>query len=233
LAALHVLRVFCDEGGEWGNPLGVFLDGAEVPVAERQGVARALGFSETVFVDDAARGEIRIFTPGLELPFAGHPTVGTAWLLAREESVVEVLRPPAGEVAVRRGAEGERTFVAARAEWSPPWELIELGSPAEVDALDGPPGGREDEIYLWAWADEETGVVRSRCFSLADGVGEDEATGSAALMLTAALDRPLTIPRARARSSTPTRWVRAAPRSAVASSSTRCASSPSPELRPL
>jgi predicted PhzF superfamily epimerase YddE/YHI9 len=193
VATLHVLRVFCDEGGERGNPLGVFLEGGEVPAAERQRVAHELGFSETVFVDDRARGEIRIFTPGLELPFAGHPTVGTAWLLAREGDAVEALRPPAGEVAVRRGAEGERTFVAARPEWSPPWELIELDSTAAVDALDGPPDGREDEIYLWAWADEETGVVRSRCFSLADGVGEDEATGSAALMLTAALHRPLTI----------------------------------------
>jgi predicted PhzF superfamily epimerase YddE/YHI9 len=195
VATLHVLRVFCDEGEGWGNPLGVFLDGAEVPAERRQAVAHELGFSETVFVDDRARGEIRIFTPGLELPFAGHPTVGTAWLLGQEGIVVEALRPPAGVVAVRRQAEGggELTFVAARAEWSPPWELIELGSPAEVEALDGPPNGREDEIYLWAWADEEAGVVRSRCFSLADGVGEDEATGSAAIMLAAELNRELTI----------------------------------------
>lgn len=195
MATLHVLRVFCDGDDRHGNPLGVFLDGDEVPEERRQAVAHELGFSETVFVDDRARGEIRIFTPGLELPFAGHPTVGTAWLLAREGAVVEVLRPPAGEVAVRREGEGEGalTFVAARAEWSPPWELIELGPPAEVEALDGPPGGREDEIYLWAWADEEAGVVRSRCFSLADGVGEDEATGSAAIMLAAELNRELTI----------------------------------------
>ncbi len=191
MATLHILRVFCDESGEWGNPLGVFLDGAEVPTAERQRVAHELGFSETVFVDDRVRGEIRIFTPGLELPFAGHPTVGTAWLLATEGGAVEALRPPAGEVGVR--GQGELTYVVARAEWSPSWELIELGSPAEVEALDGPPGGREDEIYLWAWADEEAGRVRSRCFSLADGVGEDEATGSAAIMLAAALERSLTI----------------------------------------
>jgi predicted PhzF superfamily epimerase YddE/YHI9 len=193
LATLHVLRVFCDERDRHGNPLGVFLDGAQVPESRRQAVAHELGFSETVFLDERERGEIRIFTPGLELPFAGHPTVGTAWLLAREGTAVEALRPPAGEVAVRRGPEGELTFVAAPPEWSPPWELIELGSPAEVEALDGPPGGHGDEIYLWAWADEETGVVRSRGFSLADGVGEDEATGSAAIMLAAALDRPLTI----------------------------------------
>jgi predicted PhzF superfamily epimerase YddE/YHI9 len=195
VATLHVLRVFCDEGGEWGNPLGIFLDGAEVPAERRQAVARELGFSETVFVDDRERGKIRIFTPGLELPFAGHPTVGAAWLLAHESEEVVTLRPPAGDVAVRRerGPEGELTFVAARAEWSPPWQLIELGSAAEVEALDGPPGGREDEIYLWAWIDEEAGTVRSRCFSLADGVGEDEATGSAAIMIAAALDRELTI----------------------------------------
>lgn len=191
MAGLHVLRVFCDEDGEWGNPLGVFLDGDEVPAERRQAVAHELGFSETVFVDDRARGEIRIFTPGLELPFAGHPTVGAAWLLADQGEGTELLRPPAGEVRVRR--EGALTYVSARADWSPPWELIEYDAPAEIEALDGSPDGREDEIYLWAWADQEAGLVRSRCFSLADGVGEDEATGSAAIMLAEALDRPLTI----------------------------------------
>ena len=195
MATLLVLRVFCAEDGGWGNPLGVFLEGAEVPPARRQGVAHELGFSETVFVDDRERGEIRIFTPGLELPFAGHPTVGTAWLLAHEGHAGDLLRPPAGEIEVRRegAGEDELTFVAARAEWSPPWELIEYGSAAEIEALDGSPGGREDEIYLWAWADREAGVVRSRCFSLADGVGEDEATGSAAIMLAAKLGRSLEI----------------------------------------
>jgi len=191
MATLHVLRVFTGEDGEWGNPLGVFLDGAEVPAERRQAVASELGFSETVFVDDRASGACRIFTPGSELGFAGHPSVGTAWLLAREGERVEALRPPAGEVAVR--LEGERTFVAARADWSPPWEMIEFESAAEVEALDGPPGGREDEIYIWAWADEAAGLVRSRCYALEDGVGEDEATGSAALMLATELDRPLRI----------------------------------------
>ncbi|MGV1047614.1 MAG: PhzF family phenazine biosynthesis protein [Solirubrobacterales bacterium] len=199
MARLHVLRVFCDGAGEWGNPLGVFLDGAEVPEGRRQAVAHELGFSETVFVDDPARGAIRIFTPGLELPLAGQPTVGSAWLLARggeggeaaPARGVPFLRPPAGEVAVR--AEGELTFVAARAEWSPPWELIELADPAAVEALAGPPAGRTDEVYLWAWLDRDAGTVRSRCYSLADGVGEDEATGSAAIMLAAALGRELEI----------------------------------------
>lgn len=190
MATLHVLRVFCDEGGEWGNPLGVFLSGSDVPEARRQQVAHDLGFSETVFVDDAGRGECRIFTPGLELPFAGHPMVGAAWLLEREEHPAGVLRPPAGKVEVRR--DGELTFVAARAEWSPPWELRELDDPAAVAGLTDPPPGGELP-YLWAWEDEAAGTVRSRCFSLEDGIGEDEATGSAAIVLCAALGRELTI----------------------------------------
>jgi predicted PhzF superfamily epimerase YddE/YHI9 len=195
MATLHVLRVFCDEAAEFGNPLGVFLDGSEVPAERRQAVAHDLGFSETVYVDDRAAASIRIFTPGLELPFAGHPTVGTAWLLGHGGEPVEALRPPAGEVTVRREGEEEetRTFVSARAEWSPPWELIEYPDPESIAALDGPPGGREDEIYVWAWEDEGAGSVRSRCWSLADGVGEDEATGSAAIMLVAATGRELQI----------------------------------------
>lgn len=190
MATLHVLRVFADEEGRWGNPLGVFLDGAEVREDRRQAVAGELGFSETVFVDDLQSGRCRIFTPGLELPFAGHPMVGTAWLLEREGHPADRLRPPAGEVEVRR--EGELTFIAARAEWSPTWELAELPDAAAVEGLAGPPPN-QPLPYLWAWADEAAGEVRARCFSLEDGIGEDEATGSAAIVLCAELDRPLTI----------------------------------------
>lgn len=190
MARLHILRVFTGEDGSWGNPLGVFLDGAAVPESRRQAVAHELGFSETVFVDDPGAGVCRIFTPGLELPFAGHPSVGTAWLLEREGHPTAVLRPSAGEVEVRR--EGALTFVAARAEWSPDWALLQLRDPAEVEALEDPPAG-EELSYLWAWEEEAAGTVRSRCFSLEDGVGEDEATGSAAIMLCAELGRELTI----------------------------------------
>src|SRR3712207_2403526 len=111
-ATLHVLSVFVGEDGDGGNLLGVFLDGSAVSPGERQRTAAALGFSETVFVDDAVRGAVRIFTPGAELPFAGHPLVGTAWLLAQEGPGATVLRPPAGEVPVR--FEGDLTFITGR-----------------------------------------------------------------------------------------------------------------------
>jgi trans-2,3-dihydro-3-hydroxyanthranilate isomerase len=67
-----------------GNPLGVFPDAADLPSALMQRIAREMNLSESVFLgppeaDGDAR--VRIFTPGVEVPFAGHPTVGTAiWL---------------------------------------------------------------------------------------------------------------------------------------------------------
>jgi predicted PhzF superfamily epimerase YddE/YHI9 len=189
VTTLHVLRVFVNEDGEWGNPLGVFLDGEGVPEAERQGIAAELGFSETVFVDDRASGRMRIHTPRIELPFAGHPTVGTAWLLAREGTPVGTLRPPAGEVGVRHA--GEATYVAARPEWAPAFEYVEVGSPAAVRALEA--AEASVDTYAWAWIDEAAGTIRARSFVPDAGIAEDEATGSAALALCARLARPITV----------------------------------------
>jgi predicted PhzF superfamily epimerase YddE/YHI9 len=187
---LYLLRVFSGDDGTGGNALGVFLDGAEVPPDVRQQVAADLELSETVFVDDAARGEVRIFTPAVELDYAGHPAVGTAWLLAELRAPVETLRPPAGEVAVRY--EGGEAFVAGRPEWGPPWELEQFDSPEQVEALDGPPGGH-DLVSAWAWLDKAAGTVRARVFGPRIGIAEDEATGSAAIRLCSALGRELDI----------------------------------------
>src|SRR5579885_2218312 len=69
-----------------GNPLAVFPDAAGLSTAQMKAVAREFNLSETVFVlppeDPAHTRLLRIFTPGRELPFAGHPTVGTAYVLA-------------------------------------------------------------------------------------------------------------------------------------------------------
>jgi predicted PhzF superfamily epimerase YddE/YHI9 len=186
----HVVSVFVGEDGGGGNPLGVFLDGGEVSEARRQPIATELGFSETVFLEDAARGDLRMFTPAQEIRFAGHPLVGTAWLLRRERSPVELLRPPPGEVRVRY--DGDRTWIAARPEWSVTFDYVQLGSPAEVDALEEGPTGRGDD-YCWAWEDEAEGTVRARSFAPAYGIPEDEATGSAALTLSARLGRSLIV----------------------------------------
>lgn len=183
-----VLRVFCGPGGKGGNPLGVVLEGQLVPPDDRQAMAARLGYSETVFVDDAELGRVRIFTPAVPMPFAGHPVVGTGWLLARCGHAAESLLTPAGRVPLRH--EEGRTWAAGRDEWCPPFELVELDSPEEVDAQE--PSG-EGWRYVWAWDDREAGIVRARCFVPEAGIAEDEATGSAALRLCAALGRPIEV----------------------------------------
>jgi predicted PhzF superfamily epimerase YddE/YHI9 len=190
MTSLHVLRVFVGPDGRGGNPLGVFLDGVDVPPARRQEIAAELGFSETVFVGDRARGECRIFTPAAELPFAGHPSVGTSWLLRETGTPIEILRPPAGDVHVRH--DDERTWIRARAAWVHAFRRERLATPADVDGFVPPPMG-EPGIYVWSWVDEAAGIVRARYFPTDLGIAEDEATGAASVVMGHELQRPLTI----------------------------------------
>jgi predicted PhzF superfamily epimerase YddE/YHI9 len=186
---LHVLNVFTAADGSGGNPLGVFLDGAAVPEAKRQPIAHELGYSETVFVDDPESGAIRIFTPYAELPFAGHPTVGTAWFLAQRAIHPGALRTSAGELAIRTDA--GRTWIRARPEWSPPFVYVELDSAADVEALTH--GDPDQDVYYWAWIDRDRGLIRARGLFEAHGIEEDEATGSAALALSSRLGRAIEV----------------------------------------
>jgi len=104
-----------------GNPLAVVLESAELETAAMQAIAREFNLPETVFVFPAAdpkhRARLRIFTPARELPFAGHPTVGTAVLLAhldggsgpRELTVMEEVGPAVCRVQTQ-GEGGNASF---------------------------------------------------------------------------------------------------------------------------
>lgn len=190
MTTLHVLKVFVGADGRGGNPLGVFLDGGAFAAGQRQSVATDLDFSETVFVDDRDSGRLQIFTPAAKLPFAGHPLVGTAWLLKRQGHAIDALRPPAGEVPVR--FDGATTWIRGRPEWSPAMEFVQYDTPAEVDALEGAPD-RVGFAYCWAWEDESAGRVRVRVFVPEHNIHEDEATGSGAVAFTAHIGRAVTI----------------------------------------
>ena len=95
-----------------GNQLAVFTDGRDVDDDTMQRLARELNFSETVFVLPAESGghvRIRIFTPATELPFAGHPVLGSAFVLGGPVQLVEIrLETGSGIVPVTLEREGAR-----------------------------------------------------------------------------------------------------------------------------
>jgi trans-2,3-dihydro-3-hydroxyanthranilate isomerase len=85
--AFHIVDVFAEQRYS-GNQLAVFRDAADLSADEMQAIALEMHFSETTFVlsDEPRDGgyDVRIFTPGEELPFAGHPTLGTASVIRQE-----------------------------------------------------------------------------------------------------------------------------------------------------
>lgn len=193
-ADVTVLRVFTDAQGRFGNLLGV-IDAAAVGVADRQSVARKLGYHETIFVDLPKSGspsaEAHIFTPAVESAFIGHPVVGAAWWLRERGTPVRSIRLPAGVVEVDYG--DGLTTIRAFAEWTTEFVLHELISPQDV--LDADPSDYADTFphYVWSWIDRDAGQVRSRSFAPELGVAEDEATGAAAIRISEYLSRDLTI----------------------------------------
>jgi trans-2,3-dihydro-3-hydroxyanthranilate isomerase len=118
-----------------GNQLAVFTNASEMDEALFQPLAREINFSETVFVlpaEGEGHARIRIFTPTSELPFAGHPTLGTAFVLAAPLSLDEIkLETGAGVVPVRLEREGPRIVFGRMEQPLPTFEPYE----AEAELL--------------------------------------------------------------------------------------------------
>ncbi|MFZ4406327.1 MAG: PhzF family phenazine biosynthesis protein [Paracraurococcus sp.] len=129
-----------------GNPLAVVFGGAALDGAAMQRVAREFNLSETVFVLPAeaagAAARIRIFTPGAELPFAGHPNVGTAVLLARRLGVAGesiALDQAAGRVAATLARDAAGLVTAAEIVAPLPYATTATLTPAAAAACLGLP----------------------------------------------------------------------------------------------
>lgn len=199
----YVLRVFT-RNGIGGNALGVVTDVSGLSDGMMQDVASDLGFPETIFVDWRGGGvpRTRIFTPTAELPFAGHPMVGAAWVVnvlgpgnvaSLECAAGDVRIHTSEDVVVIESPDTPREVRAAElddsmAGWvdhvsvytvTMPLEfcLIEARSPEVVAAADR---ARSGTVLLWAWDGSD---VKARFFAPDLGVPEDPATGGAAVAL--------------------------------------------------
>jgi trans-2,3-dihydro-3-hydroxyanthranilate isomerase len=194
-----------------GNQLAVFRDGRGVRDELMQAAAKELNLPETTFVVPAEHGgdhKLRIFTPARELPFAGHPTVGTAFVLAgsrdatlRLEEQVATLQvtvrdgftemeqplPTFEPVADRDAVAASVSLDAADLEPALP---IEVGSSGNrfmfiaVKTLDAvkraSPRGLTEAAYIFTTKTVEPGsTVHGRMYAPWQGIAEDPATGSA------------------------------------------------------
>ncbi len=120
-----ILDVFTDTPLQ-GNQLAVFTDGGRVPSALMQRIARELNLSETVFVlapQDGADARVRIFTPATELPFAGHPVLGTAFVVAEGTGAASVtLLTDQGMVPIELNREDGEVVFGEMDQPIPSWE---------------------------------------------------------------------------------------------------------------
>jgi trans-2,3-dihydro-3-hydroxyanthranilate isomerase len=209
-----VLRVFT-RGDRGGNHLGVITDVTGLDFLLMQRIAAHLGFSETVFLDWSLGGipQARIFTPSVEIPFAGHPLVGAAWVLgAVGPGTTDRVSCGIGEVRFESDASGAHIEVPLSRDVNdaPAGALAAAGLRDTLGAwmvrlplgyLVAEVGSREavasmvpDFSTLKAVGWDGTIVfsrngaaVKARFFAPRLGVPEDPATGSAAAALAAAL----------------------------------------------
>lgn len=159
----HLVNVFVRGGRLTGNPLCVFEDGSGLDSATMQALARQFNLSETTFVLPSARAtaRVRIFTPDFEMPFAGHPTLGTAHVvraLQAKPADELTLETQAGLIPV--GARGDlwtlTSNVATQRELEAP--IAELAAALGLGAADivAEPAGRRP---LWVDAGVEQLIV--------------------------------------------------------------------------
>ncbi len=187
-----VADVFTDVPLE-GNQVAVFADGQGLSTELMQRAARELNLSETVFLlpgEDGADAHVRIFTPAVELPFAGHPVLGTAFVLGERLGVATVrLKTGAGVVSVELRRQDGVVVFGEMQQPLPTWELFDR--PDELLAAIGVPSSELPiEVYdngprhtFVAFDDEATviglrpdlgalekvGQVGVSCFAIADG----------------------------------------------------------------
>lgn len=155
--AYRIVNVFTRSGRLTGNPLCVFEDGRGIDDETMQALARQFNLSETTFVlpSDKATARVRIFTPSYEMPFAGHPTLGTAHVvrdLLRAGDAV-ALETRAGVIPVN--AQGDRWTLQAVEPRSRAFELTR----AELEEILGLQAGDVAEWPLWVNAGKEQLVV--------------------------------------------------------------------------
>lgn len=190
---VYILRVFVDDNGKFGNPVGVIPDEEKkIDSKERQQIATKLGYSESVFINNLSLGNVSIFNPQEEVPFAGHAMVGTAWLINKlRNNRIDSLMCSGGFIKTWR--DKDKTWIRASLRMMPAWQYEQLKNATEVESLSSTVNLSKEHTFVWAWENEKKGLIRARTFAPDWGIPEDEANGSGSMKLAATLGRSIEI----------------------------------------
>ena len=189
---MNKLKVFVDEKGRFGNPVGVVEDiYGVIESGKRQAMAKDSGLSEIVFIDNVENQIISIYSPTRQIPFAGHAAVGTAYYLRSKLNNPIKQLVSMGEV-IKVWEESNQTWVKTATEKLPKWNMLHIETVEELEAIDNRQA-IQNHAFLWTWMDENKGLVRARTLAPDWGITEDEANGSGSMLLSVKLGKELII----------------------------------------
>ena len=220
----YLLNVFTKDNKN-GNQLAAVLPTSELSDEQMQSIAREFNFSETIFITEKeAHPLVRIFTPTSELPFAGHPTVGAAWLLNHLGKTFERMEVKQGMIRAKATAESGEVVFPGMGEMAPYTgnlaELLKQTGLSETDVMHrlvknvtaGPeftiipvknrdvltrahlPASLNESLRVYYFFPESDSSYHVRMFSTV-GNKEDAATGSAACALAVYLKNFMQVPK--------------------------------------
>src|SRR5687768_11643471 len=161
----HILRVFTDSNGNYGDLASIVIDeGRAIRDTERQVITRKLNTGETLFINDLAKADISVMHPQGEIGFAGVAVLGGAWLLNKlNSSPVNAMYSRDGEIKVWQ--DGELTWARASLSIMPPWNYKQLESAEAVEHITLEETKALEHTMFWAWIDEAKSLIRARTFA--------------------------------------------------------------------
>jgi predicted PhzF superfamily epimerase YddE/YHI9 len=189
----HKFKVFVDELGRFGDPVSLLVDeGQQLSFEERLRITAEIQNVETVFVNRLAANDVSIYHAQDEVDFAGSVLIGAAWQLE------QLKNEPTQQILCKRGTinvrqESSIYWVQASLENNiGNWDYEQLESPEDVEAIDIA-NTKHWKKMVWAWVNQDEGVIRARTFADTIGIPEVQGNGSGSMNLAGQLQRQITI----------------------------------------
>lgn len=187
------IRAFVDKDGKFGNPTGIIVDvKQDLTLIDRQQIATKLHFTDTVFINNLETIDVSFFNPQQETKFAGDALISTSYFIRHVlKKNISLLFCKAGQV--KTWEQDELTWIEASIEGTASWIHKQLENDTAINNITLEEASKFKHTMVWAWVDENNGLIRSRTFLPDWGTLEDQGNGSGAMQLSNILGRDIEI----------------------------------------